>query len=124
VLKRVSIFLFYFFSHSLITTMGSIVPNGKRILITFQVCAYKTDSKKIDQCALDANGNLKDASEIDWSYDKDDEMPMASSSNKPTQSLEGMFNLNIYLFKKHQLPGVLIVTVRSRTSHPQHCTNG
>jgi hypothetical protein len=81
--------------------MGFIVPNGKRILITSAL--IRLTQKKQDQCALDANGNLLDASEIDWSYDKDDEMPMASSSNKPTQTLAGMLNLNIYLFKNISL---------------------
>ena len=50
----------------------------------------------LDQCALDANGNLKDASKIDWSYDKDDEMPMASSS-KPT----GMLAILIFISILH-----------------------
>lgn len=55
----------------------------------------KTYSKKFDQCALDANGNLKDAPEIDWSYDKDSEMPMASS-NKPTQT--GILSFRVSIF--------------------------
>ena len=62
--------------------MGSISPNGKYIII----CTTIRLTQNVDQCALDANGNLKDASEIEWRYDKDSEMPMASSS-KPT----GMF---------------------------------
>jgi hypothetical protein len=50
-------------------------------------------TRNLDQCALDANGNFKDASEIDWSYDKDSEMPMApSTGSKPT----GMLAIHIF----------------------------
>lgn len=47
-------------------------------------------TEKIDQCALYANRNLKDASEIDWSYDKDSEILMI-----PSQT--GMLALNTTL---------------------------
>jgi hypothetical protein len=33
-----------------------------------------------DQCALRADGTLKDASEIVWHHDKDDDVPMAPLS--------------------------------------------
>ena len=36
-----------------------------------------------DQCTLNADGSLKDASEITWHHDCDDDTPIASGS-KPT----------------------------------------
>ena len=33
-----------------------------------------------DQCALRLDGSLKDASEISWVHDPDDEIPVASGS--------------------------------------------
>jgi hypothetical protein len=44
-----------------------------------------------DQCALNADGSLKDASEINWVHDPDDKIPTASSSGA---GLTGSFNLH------------------------------
>ena len=72
--------------------MGPIVPNGKSTIAFTSYTNLKTDSKHLlDQCALDSNGNLKDASEIDWSYDKDSEVPMAPSQTGMIQSLTIQF---------------------------------
>ena len=45
-----------------------------------------TPAVKDPGCAVDTDGNLKDASEIEWHYDKDDvdPMPGPSSSSNPT----------------------------------------
>jgi hypothetical protein len=40
-----------------------------------------------DQCALDANGKLKDASEIEWHYDKDSAVPMTATPSSSGNNL-------------------------------------
>ena len=40
----------------------------------------------LDQCALNPDGSLKDASEITWHHDRDDEKPIASGSKAPGPS--------------------------------------
>jgi hypothetical protein len=50
----------------------------------------------LDQCALNANGLLKDASEITWHHDHDDKMPIVSGS-KPTGSSHTAFVINFSL---------------------------
>ena len=50
----------------------------------------------LDQCALNPDGSFKDASEITWHHDPDDETPIASGS-KPTGSSHTAFIIN-FLF--------------------------
>ena len=54
-----------------------------------------TPAVKDPGCTVDTDGNLKDASEIEWHYDKDDVdlMPGPSSSSNPTK-------VSSFFFKK------------------------
>lgn len=53
-----------------------------------------------DQCALDANGKLKDASEIEWHYDKDSTVPMTVTPSSSVNNLEltGKFSFFNFFF--------------------------
>lgn len=42
-------------------------------------------------CAVRSDGSLKDAAEIEWSFDKDDETPMTSLRPPPAQSVHPFF---------------------------------
>ena len=44
----------------------------------------------LDQCALNPDGSLKDASEITWHHDPDDETPIASGSKPSGSSHTGL----------------------------------
>ena len=50
----------------------------------------------LDQCALNPDGSLKDASEIAWHHDPDDEMPIAFGS-KPSGSSHTAFIIYRFL---------------------------
>ena len=50
----------------------------------------------LDQCALNPNGSLKDASEITWHHDPNDETPIASGS-KPSGSSHTAFAIYQFL---------------------------
>ena len=39
-----------------------------------------------DQCALNADGSLKDASDIQWFYDKDDDQPLLAPAATAQQA--------------------------------------
>ena len=61
-------------------------------------------------CAVRSDGSLKDASEIEWHYDEDDESPMASvSSTSSTSSLPAKVHL---FFTGHPAPAKMVAGSR------------
>ncbi|KAF8223677.1 hypothetical protein L208DRAFT_1381377 [Tricholoma matsutake] len=52
--------------------------------LQLHVMMFGGSSEATDQCALQSDGTLKDASDIVWYNDKDDDMPIASTSTVQT----------------------------------------
>jgi hypothetical protein len=64
-------------------------------------------------CAVRSDGSLKDASEIEWHYDEDDESPMASvSSTSSTSSLPAKVHP---FFTGHPAPAKMVAGSRRST---------
>ena len=101
----------FFLYHSQIATMGPIAPNLNGMWILNTLTLIQLTQRKKDQCALDANGNLQDASEIEWHYDKDSEIPMNRTGMLAFNHILNSFFLNISI-------------CRPRTSCSRYCPNG
>ncbi|KAF8799820.1 hypothetical protein BYT27DRAFT_7217371 [Phlegmacium glaucopus] len=93
---------------------GMKIADNLTVSLLPTTISYTMATSSIDElgCAVHPDGTLKDASEIEWQYDKDDDAPMASCSSS-SKSIASFF-------AKKALPANLVAGSRhsARTTRP------
>jgi hypothetical protein len=77
-------------------------------------------------CAIHPNGSLKDASEIEWHFDKDDETPLTAAKKSPGSGPASSMSsqtLHPFLLGHAQAPAIFIAGSHhsGHATHPSNC---